>query len=109
VARRRWWRGRAVVVMNAQTLGKWDMAPRAHPGDGRLDSISGQLNVRQRVLAGRLARTGGHLPHPALTQKRAPAFEFEFANPRSLWLDGARVGQCRSLRIEIASTIAVAV
>jgi hypothetical protein len=60
-------------------------------------------------LAGRLARTGAHLPHPELTQKRAPAFEFEFATPRSLRLDGARVGQCRSLRIEIASTITVAV
>src|SRR4029453_9286850 len=39
VARRSWWRGRVWVAMNAEWLGRWDVAPRAHPGDGLLDIL----------------------------------------------------------------------
>ena len=41
VARRGWLRGPIVAVMNAQFLGEWDVAPRAHPGDGKLDLLVG--------------------------------------------------------------------
>ena len=34
VARRSWWSGRIVAVMNAEFVGAWDVAPRAHPNDG---------------------------------------------------------------------------
>src|SRR5687767_3188704 len=30
VARQGWWRGRLVALMNAEFLGTWDVAPRAH-------------------------------------------------------------------------------
>lgn len=109
VARGRWWGGPTAVVMNAQWLGRWDMAPRAHPGDGRLDAISGELGVRQRLIARGLAKAGTHIPHPDLTQQRAEAFEFTFTTPRRLWLDGRRFGRCSSIKVEIVSTIAVAV
>ena len=39
VARRSWWTGRVWVAMNAEWLGDWDVAPRAHPGDGLLDTL----------------------------------------------------------------------
>lgn len=43
VARRSWWRGRTLAVMNAQWLGGWDLAPRSHPDDGLLDVTDGTL------------------------------------------------------------------
>src|SRR6201991_2836294 len=39
VARRSWWRGPIVAVMNTDRLGTWDVAPRAHPNDGRADVL----------------------------------------------------------------------
>ena len=39
VARRSWWRGRVLAVMNVDHLGDWNVAPRAHPNDGRFDVI----------------------------------------------------------------------
>ncbi|MYJ81311.1 MAG: hypothetical protein F4046_05745, partial [Acidimicrobiaceae bacterium] len=35
VARRSWWRGRVLVAANASFIGRWNAAPRSHPGDGR--------------------------------------------------------------------------
>ena len=33
------WRGPISAVLNADRLGRWDAAPRAHPGDGRFDIV----------------------------------------------------------------------
>ena len=64
IARRSWWRGRAVAVMNAQWLGDWDLGPRSHPNDGLLDATDGDLALGDRWVARRRVRTGSHLPHP---------------------------------------------
>ena len=32
-----WWRGPILVVMNAEFIGDWDVAPRGHPNDGRAE------------------------------------------------------------------------
>ena len=45
VARRSWWRGQVWAAMNAEWLGAWDVAPRAHPGDGLLDTLDVSLGV----------------------------------------------------------------
>jgi hypothetical protein len=91
VARRSWWFGRAVVVMNAQWLGDWDLGPRAHPNDGLLDVTDGNLPLTQRREAARRARTATHLPHPALQVRRAASHQFMFDPPLDVWLDGQRV------------------
>ncbi len=102
VARQRWWRGRAVVAMNAQYLGRFDLGPRSHPGDGLLDITDGALPLAERLEARRRARTGTHLPHPALQERRVKAAQFEFDRPCQVWLDGQPVGEARtiSLRVE---------
>src|SRR4029450_5976164 len=61
IARRGWWSGRIVAAMNAEYLGPWDVAPRSHPNDGRLDTLDGDLPVGERLkarrrLAARVAR-----------------------------------------------------
>ena len=49
VARRGWWRGRIVAAMNAQHVGAWDVAPRGHPNDGRLDVLDARPAARRPV------------------------------------------------------------
>ena len=60
-----WWFGPVTVVMNAEFIGDWDVAPRGHPNDGRVEvlqadtamSLRERLAVRRRLPAGRTSRT----------------------------------------------------
>lgn len=104
VARRSWWRGRLVAVMNAQYRGDWDVAPRAHPGDARLDllDVDSSFSLADRVKARRRLRHGTHVPHPMLRQLRVTAWQERFDQPLAVWLDGQALGSVRdvSLRVE---------
>ena len=56
-----WWRGPIVAVMNADRLGRWDVAPRAHPNDGRLDVVEvDAVDAAPGTLAGAAAAADGH-------------------------------------------------
>jgi hypothetical protein len=112
VARRSWWRGRVVAVMNAEHLGRFDVAPRAHPGDGRFDlvDVAASMGVSQRWKAWRRAPLGTHVPHPAIGERRVTAWQERFDPPLDVWLDGARVGEVRDLSVRVepdALTVAI--
>jgi hypothetical protein len=102
VARRGWWSGRIVAAMNAQFIGPWDVAPRGHPNDGRLDTIDADPPFGDRLKARRRLPAGAHVPHPAIKQRRVDAAQFEFDRPTSVWLDGVRLeGSVRRLSVRI--------
>ena len=102
VARRSWWRGRVLVVANAAFLGDWNIAPRAHPGDGVLDTLETfDMPLSDRWSARRRLRTGTHLPHPAITVRRPRAAQYEFETPIPVRLDGRLVGTSRSLSVRV--------
>jgi hypothetical protein len=101
VMRHRAWLGRTVAVMNAQWLGEWDLGPRAHPGDALLDVTDGALPPGDLFKARARARTGTHLPHPALHTSRVARLELTFARAEGLWLDGRHVGSVRHVTIEV--------
>jgi len=101
VATRSWWWGRAVVAMNAQYLGRWDLAPKSHPNDGRLDVLDGNLPLGQRLLARARLGSGTHVPHPAIEQRRVAATQIDLDRPTPIRLDGEDVGDARSLSIRI--------
>jgi hypothetical protein len=103
VARRSWWRGPLVAAMNAEFLGDWDVAPRAHPNDGLLDmvEVAAGMRLADRIKARRRLSVGGHVPHPAIKQSRRPAFQIEFDHPTRVWLDGERIGVATSLSVRI--------
>jgi diacylglycerol kinase family enzyme len=101
VARRRWWRGEVVAVMNAAFLGRWNVAPRAHPGDGRLDVLEARLPFADRVKAWRRLPTGTHVPHPDIRERRLRSAEWRFDPPVTVWIDGEPVGRCRHLVIGV--------
>lgn len=101
VARRSWWVGRVVAVMNAQFLGSWDVAPRGHPGDGRLDVLDGDLRPGDRWKARSRLPAGTHVPHPAITQLRVASWETDLARPTPIRLDGRLAGHARQLRVTV--------
>ncbi|MGH9247475.1 MAG: diacylglycerol/lipid kinase family protein [Acidimicrobiales bacterium] len=101
VVRRSWWFGRVYVAMNAQYIGTWDVAPRAHPNDGRLDTLDVELGVGERLKAWRRLRSGMHVPHPRIRERRIRSVEVEFDRPTPVYLDGERVGSARRLEVAV--------
>jgi diacylglycerol kinase family enzyme len=99
VARRSWWRGSVVAAMNAQFLGPWDVAPRSHPNDGRLDLVEADLPLGDRWKARSRLRTGSHVPHPGIVERRVKAAQLDLAPGAQVWLDGERLGPARHLSI----------
>lgn len=94
VARRWWWRGPVTAAMNAEFIGSWDVAPRGHPNDGRVDivEVSERLGVRQRWVARRRLATGTHVPHPHIATRSAPSATIRLPARTRLWLDGVEWG-----------------
>jgi hypothetical protein len=103
VARRSWWRGTVVFAMNAQYFGPYDVAPRSHPNDGRVDivQVDAAMPIRARLQARRRARTGTHLPHPALQVTQVPEFGTTFARPLVIWVDGVRWKVAATLEVVV--------
>lgn len=98
-----WWRGPITAVMNVGSVGDWDVAPRAHPNDGRADivEVAATMGVRARWQARRRMVTGTHVPHPAIRMTQRMAVEFEFDEVMELKLDGRRRGSVRTLRVTV--------
>ena len=98
-----WWRGPITAVMNADRIGRWEVAPRAHPNDGRAEivEVEPELGVRARWQAWRRLPTGTYLPHPAIETSRVAVTAWAFEPARRLWLDGVDVGTVRSLGVTV--------
>ncbi len=101
VARRSWWRGRLFAAMNAEWMGGWDVAPRAHPNDGLLDTFDVSMTAGERLKARARLPTGSHLPHPAITERRVAAVQVDLARPTPVHLDGVVVGTARTLSVRV--------
>lgn len=91
------------AVLQAQWLGQFDLGPRSHPADGRVDVTSGRLPWRQRVTARRRARTGAHLPHPDLDHRQVGEWAVESVRPRAVVIDGRSAGRVRRVVIGVES------
>ncbi len=105
VARGSWWRGRVLVAANASFIGRWNAAPRSHPGDGRLDVFDASPPLSVRLAARRRLPSGTHVPHPDITQRRISAAQYDLDPALDVYLDGHRLGPARtlSLRVEPAA------
>ncbi len=101
VARNSWWRGPLLAVLNCSTLRTWNVAPRAHPNDGRFDvvEVSATMSLRQRWQARRRLPLGTHVPHPGIATSTADHGAWTFETPRDIEVDGVRRG--RAARLEI--------
>lgn len=108
VIRRRGWRGPVIFVANAEYHGGVDIAPRAHPGDGRLDvlEVAPTMSLRARLQARSRARTGTHLPHPDLRMRQITEEHWVFPSPMGIWVDGVRQGAARRIDVRVCPSAA---
>lgn len=101
-----WWRGSPVAVMNAQYRGRWDVAPRGHPNDGRVEvlDVDPSMSWRQRLLAARRLPAGAHLPHPAIRTRSLPRVTIDVPAGSRIDVDGrtpvASTSSATSLTVE---------
>lgn len=100
VARRGWWRGPIFVAMNAQFLGAWDVAPRSHPNDGKLDALVIDMTFGERLKARRRLPSGAHVPHPGIEMHQVAAVQWELPD-LDVWLDGCKLGRARNLSVRV--------
>lgn len=101
VARRSWWRGRVLAAMNAEWMGDWDLAPKSHPNDGRLDIFDTDMSFGQRWHARRRLKTGDHVPHGDIRSSRRSAAQFDFTTALTVYLDGESVGSGRTISVRV--------
>jgi len=100
VVRKQWWRGRLFAAMNAEFIGRWDVAPRSHPNDGILDTFDVTMSTGDRFKARSRLATGTHLPHPGIKQRRVDAIQLD-AGGLDVWLDGENLGPAKTLSVRI--------
>jgi YegS C-terminal NAD kinase beta sandwich-like domain len=103
VARRSWLHDELVMVMNAEFYGQYDVAPRSHPNDGKLDMVRVDplMTWRERLQARQRTRTGTHLPHRHLSAQSRAEVDLAFDKSLVVWVDGVRVGSARHVRIDV--------
>lgn len=109
VARRSWWRGRIIAVMNAAWIGEWNVGPRAHPGDSLLDSFDANLGFQDRMRARKRLPLGDHIPHPHIATRRARALSFELERELDLYLDGERIERVQRFEVEVVPAALITV
>jgi diacylglycerol kinase family enzyme len=90
------------VAMNAQWMGPWNLGPRGHPNDGRLDVYESHLSLLDWWQVRRRLPHGAHLPHPRIEERRVPAVQVAFSKPLPVRIDGRHVGDARKLSIRVA-------
>jgi diacylglycerol kinase family enzyme len=103
VMRSRHWRGPIAIVMNAQFIGAWDMAPRSHPNDGRLDVFEANLSTGDTWKAWRRLKLGTHVPHPGIRHRQVASASLHFDAARDIYIDGTHCGRAATLDAECRS------
>ncbi len=104
-----WLRGRILGVMNAEFIGEWDVAPRGHPNDGRVESfeVESSMSVRERLAARRRLPTGTHVPHPRIASRSVRSASWKFERPLEVVIDGRRHGRAVALSVTVVPDAAL--
>ena len=92
----RWW-----VAANAAHRGRWNLAPRAHPGDGLLDILDVNLSGLSWASAWRRLPSGDHVPHPGIRYNRTSSIQHSFDRLTPVRLDGQSIGRFRDISVRV--------
>lgn len=98
-----WWRGPVIAVMNAEFMGEWDVAPRGHPNDGRVEvfeTLPG-FGFRERLAGVRRLPTAAHVPHPLVQTRSARSAAWTFERPLEILADGVPLGSSTALEVRV--------
>lgn len=103
------WRGPIVAVMNAEFIGAYDVAPRGHPNDGRVEtfSVAADMSLRQRWELRRRLRNASHLPHPQIATRSIRNATFAFDVALRVAVDGIDIGRARSIEVAVRPDAAI--
>jgi hypothetical protein len=84
------WAGLAttVVIAVGQFRHGLDLVPRGHPGDGWAEVQVYALPPKDRTAMRARLGTGGHVPHPAIKQRRGRVVSVESAHALAVEADG---------------------
>lgn len=104
-----WLRGPILAVMNAEFVGRWDVAPRGHPNDGRVEvfEVERAMSLRHRLAARRRLRSATHVPHPDISTRSVRSHEWSFPQQLDVAVDGRRVGRASSVSVQVLDDAAV--
>ena len=101
IARTRIWTGRTWIVANASHYGNWNIAPRAHPGDGLLDILDLNLTFSDRLKARSRVQAGNHVPHPDIHYQRRPTAQIEMKKETDVWIDGKKITKASQISVRV--------
>jgi diacylglycerol kinase family enzyme len=97
-------RRRFVCVTNGGIVNTRNLAPRAHPNDGRIDvlTIDASMTFRNRLIARNKAMTGTHLPHPQISVRQDQSFHTsKLDRGEKLSIDGILVREWSEIFVSI--------
>ena len=104
------WTGRTTAIMNAAFRGSWNVSPRSHPNDGKLDVLVAELSFADRLKARTRLPGGTHLPHPDISVRRASDGSTPSGGREIVLVDGVRwdvAGEIEYRVIPDAATIVI--
>jgi hypothetical protein len=90
-----------VAAMNCDFWRRYQLGPRAHPGDGVIDVYSADLSPADLVKVVPRAKTGTHVPHPSISLLRSPAPDLTLTRRIQLEADDAPIGSAQHLQFEV--------
>ena len=104
-----WWRGPVLLVMNAEFIGAWDVAPRGHPNDGRVDVFEAapDMSIRQRLAARRRLRSATHVPHPSIVKRSVRTATYDYPEALTIRIDGRNIGRAATIQVTVRPDAAV--
>ena len=88
-------------MCNSAFVGSWNVAPKAHPGDGKLDVVDSDLSLTDRIRARRRLAAGTHVPHPGISTQRVTAMQFDLDPELEIRLDHRPIGRSRTVSIRV--------
>ena len=98
-----WLRGQLWLVSLTGVYRARNVAPRAHPNDGRIDVIhcDASMSLRDRCQAWRRALVGDHLPHRHVSVARVPDASVSSRRDVVVVIDGRRIGTTQSVQMRV--------
>lgn len=104
-----WWRGQVLAVMNAEFVGRFEVAPRGHPNDGRVETFlaASDMSVRQRWEVRQRLPSARHLPHPQIATRPVRSREWTFETALDVIVDNTIVGRGSRLSVEVIADATV--